>query len=126
MNLTMEERDKAITLSKKLVGEFDVERAANFSHRHKDKDWYEGFIALFNMITDIDFPMSTAAWATIAGALAFVVFPVDIIPDFIPFIGWLDDVFIINWAVSMVTVEISLYRKFCKNRQIYQPMLMAS
>ena len=126
MSLTMEEQGKAITLSKKLAEEFDAERSENFVKRHKDKDWYEGFIALFNMITDTDFPLSTAAWATIAGALAYVVFPVDIIPDFIPFIGWLDDVFIINWAVSMVTVEIALYRKFCLNRQIYQPMLMAS
>ena len=126
MSLTIEEQDKAITLSKKLVDEFDMERAANFSSRHKDKDWYEGFIALFNMISDVDFSMSTAAWATIAGALAYVVFPVDIIPDFIPFIGWLDDFFIINWAVSTITVEIALYRKFCLNRQIYQPMLMAS
>ena len=126
MSLTIEEQNKAITLSKKLADEFDVERAARFSQGHKSKEWYEGFIALFNMITDLDFSMSEAAWATIAGALAFVVFPVDIIPDFIPFIGWLDDVFIINWAVSAVTLELSQYRKFCLNRQIYQPMLMAS
>jgi len=126
MSLTIEEQGQAIRLSQKLAEEFDMERAADFSRWHKDKDWHEGFIALFNMITDIDFPMNTAAWSIIAGALAYVVFPVDIIPDFIPFIGWLDDVFVVNWAVSTVTLEIALYRKFCLNRQIYQPMLMAS
>ncbi len=126
MSLTTEEQGKAITLSKKLVDEFDVERSANFSYWHKDKEWYEAFSVLFNMITDLDFSMSAGSWAIVAGALAFVVYPVDIIPDFIPFIGWLDDVFIINWAVSKVTVEIAHYRKFCLNRQIYQPMLLAS
>lgn len=78
------------------------------------------------MVTDSDFSLSAGSWAIIAGALAFVAYPVDIIPDFIPFIGWLDDIFIINWAVSTVTVELSLYRKFCANRQIYQPLLLAS
>ena len=126
MSLTIEEQDKAITLSKKLADEFDMERAANFSHRHKDKEWYEGFTAIFNMITDVDFSVKSATWATIAGALAYVVFPVDIIPDFIPFIGWMDDIFIVNWAVSISFSELSLYRKFCLNRQIYQPLLMAS
>ena len=126
MSLTIEEQDKAITLSKKLADEFDMERAANFSHRHKDKEWYEGFTAIFNMITDVGFSISSATWATIAGALAYVVFPVDIIPDFIPFIGWMDDIFIVNWAVSISFSELSLYRKFCLNRQIYQPLLMAS
>ncbi|MCK5682442.1 DUF1232 domain-containing protein, partial [bacterium] len=92
MSLTTEEQGKAITLSKKLVDEFDVERSAKFPHRHKDKEWYEAFSVLFNMITDLDFSMSAGSWAIVAGALAFVVYPVDIIPDFIPFIGWLDDV----------------------------------
>lgn len=126
MSLTIEEKEQVITLSKKLVDQFDVKRAADFSHRHRDKEWYEGFIVLFNMITDSDFSMSAGGWAVVAGALAYVLHPVDIIPDFLPFIGWLDDVFVINWAVSTVAAEISLYRKFCLNRQIFQPLLMAS
>lgn len=126
MSLTIEEQGKAITLSKKLVAEFDVERSENFLQRHRDKEWYEAFVVLFSMITDPDFSMNAGVWATIAGALAFVVYPVDIIPDFIPFIGWLDDIFIVNWAVSKVTLEIANYRSFCTNRQIYQPLLLAS
>jgi len=70
--------------------------------------------------------MSAGTWATIAGALAYVVFPVDIIPDFIPYIGWLDDVFVLGWAMKVVTDEIALYREFCLSRQIIHPSMVTS
>ena len=78
------------------------------------------------MITDVDFSMSGGTWATIAGALAYVVFPVDIIPDFIPYIGWLDDVFVLGWAMKALTEEIVLYREFCLSRQIIHPGMVTS
>ena len=121
MSLSREEKDQALRLSQKLADEFDIDSAARFSDGHRDKEWYDDFVTLFNMITDTDFSMSAGTWATIAGALAYVVFPVDIIPDFIPYIGWLDDIFVLGWAMKAVAGEINLYREFCLSRQIIQP-----
>ena len=126
MSLSKEEREQALKLSKKLADEFDADRAARFSQGHRDKEWYDDFITLFEMITDTDFAMSAATWATIAGALAYVVFPVDIIPDFILYIGWLDDVFILGWAMKVLAGEIALYREFCLSRQIIHPGMVTS
>ena len=36
--------------------------------------------------------------AIIAGALAYTVFPADLIPDFLPAVGWGDDAAMIAWA----------------------------
>jgi uncharacterized membrane protein YkvA (DUF1232 family) len=36
----------------------------------------------------------------VAGAMAYIVMPVDLIPDFIPFIGEVDDVFILVLALQ--------------------------
>src|SRR4051812_32228739 len=49
------------------------------------------------------------AWArtTIWGALAYLVFPVDAIPDFIPVIGYSDDLIVILLALAAVAVYIN-------------------
>ena len=36
--------------------------------------------------------------AVIAGALAYTVLPTDLIPDFLPLVGWGDDAAMITWA----------------------------
>jgi uncharacterized membrane protein YkvA (DUF1232 family) len=48
----------------------------------------------------------------IAGALAYVVFPIDIIPDFILGVGFLDDAFVLGFVVKQLTEEIARYKKF--------------
>jgi uncharacterized membrane protein YkvA (DUF1232 family) len=116
MSLSGEERAQALRLSEKLVDDFDQERAARFSYEHQDKEWHEDFSTLFNMMTAPDFCLSAGAWASIAGALAYVVFPVDIIPDFIPLIGWLDDIFVLGWVMKVLADEIADYQNFCQHR----------
>jgi len=51
---------------------------------------------------------------------------VDIIPDFILYIGWLDDVFILRWVMKALAGEIALYREFSLSRQIIQPGMVTS
>ena len=48
----------------------------------------------------IDRRVSTLDKALVAGAIADVISPIDLIPDFIPFIGEVDDVFVMMLALQ--------------------------
>jgi uncharacterized membrane protein YkvA (DUF1232 family) len=41
----------------------------------------------------------------VAGAIAYIVMPIDVIPDFIPFIGEVDDVFILVLALQRLVAN---------------------
>ena len=50
-------------------------------------------------------PKSQAKWKRVIIALLamiYVISPLDLIPDFIPVIGWLDDLGVLVWAARQV------------------------
>ena len=52
-------------------------------------------------------------WKTIAaiiGAILYFASPIDFIPDFIPFFGYLDDALVIALAVDLVRDDLVAYR----------------
>lgn len=49
--------------------------------------------------------------AAITAALLYFISPLDIIPDFIPGIGWIDDALVISLAISAVRVDLLRYVK---------------
>ncbi len=54
-----------------------------------------------------------AAWKTIAyiiGAVLYFVSPIDMIPDFIPIIGFADDVAVIAWVMRKVQKDVQAFR----------------
>lgn len=51
----------------------------------------------------------------IAGSLLYVLSPIDIIPDFIPVIGLLDDAGVIAACMNFVKLDIEKYKKFKDN-----------
>lgn len=53
---------------------------------------------LYGLLTDRR--VSNLDKLLVAGAIAYVVMPMDLIPDFIPFIGEVDDVFVIVLALQ--------------------------
>jgi len=64
---------------------------------------------LFHIITDPTSDVAVKAMAV--GALAYLILPIDIIPDFIPGIGLTDDVGVIVYAISQIA-------KFTKKKDL--------
>ncbi|MBE9078509.1 DUF1232 domain-containing protein [Romeria aff. gracilis LEGE 07310] len=53
-------------------------------------------------------------WLIILGSLAYLVSPIDIAPDFIPIIGWIDDGVL---ATLLLTEVSSLVRDYLNSRK---------
>lgn len=53
--------------------------------------------------------ISTKSIIAVVAALIYFVNPLDLIPDFIPIIGQLDDVFILGYLIKMLNKEIERF-----------------
>ena len=59
-------------------------------------------------------------WTTIAaltGALIYVLSPIDLILDFIPLIGFLDDAIVIGLAIKLAQPDLAKYRTWKASRK---------
>lgn len=110
MKLDEEKQNKALVKAESLADDFDASEAEEFAQEHQDAKWYEDFMLLFNMITDRDFQLDTKTYMIIAGALAYVVLPIDVIPDFIPGVGFIDDLFVVGFVVKSLSDEIARFK----------------
>ena len=55
------------------------------------------------------------SWTTIAiisVALAYLIIPLDIVPDVIPIMGYIDDALIIRIALQLISIELDRYRLY--------------
>ena len=48
--------------------------------------------------------------SSIGAALLYVLSPIDLIPDFIPFIGYIDDAAVIAFCLNQVRSEVDKYK----------------
>ena len=106
------QQKKSVKLRDKLAEDFDEKEAEEFASAHKYNSWYDDFITLYEMITTSDYKISNQTKLIIAGTLAYVVLPIDVIPDFIPVVGWLDDAFVLGLATTTLSEEIEKFKKF--------------
>ena len=106
------QQKKSIELRDKLTEDFNEEDAEEFASEHEDSSWYEDFVLLLKMITIDGYSISNKTKLIIAGTLAYVVLPIDVIPDFIPVVGWLDDAFVLGLAMTTLKDEIEKFKKF--------------
>ena len=50
----------------------------------------------------------------LVGGLAYLALPLDLVPDFIPVAGWMDDATVLAWIFKRCNDEIQQYRDFTK------------
>ncbi len=112
MNIDDEQRDKAMVLSSRLSETYDEEKTEEFAKEHTQRAWYHDFRLLFDMIRDKEYGLDPKSYLIVAGALAYVVFPLDIIPDMFLGVGFLDDAFVIGIVIDQMTDEIAKYKLY--------------
>lgn len=71
---------------------------------------------LYEMIRDREFSISTKTKALVGAALLYFVLPADIVPDFIPGIGYIDDALILTTLWNIVRSEIDSYNDFRRRK----------
>lgn len=91
-----------------------VKKSGNLKDKAKD------FLLLIDMVKDYfkgEFDISKVDLAIIIGCIIYVVSPIDAAPDFIPFVGWLDDGAVVAFVLASVSSIVTDYKLFKKRKQ---------
>ena len=72
--------------------------------------------ALFKDSARGKYKLPPASVAMIGGGLLYFILPADLIPDFIPVVGYLDDLAVLRTIMNALNKEISEYRKWKDNK----------
>ena len=64
--------------------------------------------------------ISTSSIIAVVAALIYFVNPLDLIPDFIPIIGQIDDIFIIGYLIKTVNKEIERFMAWEKENELHK------
>jgi uncharacterized membrane protein YkvA (DUF1232 family) len=75
---------------------------------------------LYRMTKDAlkgNYKMHPVNISIIAGGLLYFIIPADLIPDFIPFMGLLDDVAVLTTIIKSMQGELDKYRKLMKEEK---------
>lgn len=85
-----------------------------FEKQDKLKKFFEEFKLLFSMVKDYYYKEYTEVpWyviSSIGAALLYVLSPIDLIPDFIPFFGYVDDAAVVAFCLKQVRSEVNKYK----------------
>lgn len=121
---TYDDSNKTLNDQADKVGQKDLKKVMakeeKIENKFRDNDSMRGYLAkaksMFGLVRDYwsgEYP--TVPWKTIAavaGALLYVLMPLDLIPDFIPIAGYLDDAGVIAACLTLVSDDLVEYEKW--------------
>lgn len=122
--ITPEQANRALNEQAEKVEQKDLEKVLAKEQKIEDKfrnnESMSGYLAkaksMFGLIRDYwNGNYRTVPWKTIAavaGALLYVLMPLDLIPDFIPVAGFLDDAGVIAACLALVSDDLVAYEKW--------------
>lgn len=65
---------------------------------------------LYKMLRDKTFAMDFTSKTIVVAGLLYFISPIDLIPDYIPLLGYIDDAFVISIVLNSLSGEIDRYR----------------
>lgn len=122
--ITPEEANRALNEQAEKVEKKDLEKVLAKEQKIEDKfknnESMSGYLAkaksMFGLVGDYwNGNYRQVPWKTIAavvGALLYVLMPLDLIPDFIPVAGFLDDAGVIAACLALVSDDLVDYEKW--------------
>lgn len=122
--MTDKKAEKALKKRAEKVTKDDLEKVLDkqqkIEDKFKDNGPLDDFIAdlklLFSLIKDyINGEYREIPWwsiAAIVSALLYVLSPLDMIPDFIPFVGYVDDSMVVAVCLKMVKQDLGRYEEW--------------
>ncbi len=81
---------------------------------HKLQTLIDNTRFLYEILTDKSFPISESTKKWIVFGLGYLVSDIDLIPDSIPNIGYLDDAMIVSWVLSIIDDDVTRYEIYKK------------
>jgi uncharacterized membrane protein YkvA (DUF1232 family) len=89
---------------------------SKFLNFDKLNEYYQDFIDLFSLLKDwYKGRYKDVPWMVISsagGAMLYVLSPIDLIPDFIPVIGYLDDAAVFAACLKFIRKDLDKYREW--------------